>query len=81
MEKRDEMLGLAEVAALLGWEKEHVSTYIRRGKFPEPAQRVKATPLWTRQQIEEYMQNRKKPSYDDQQWLITDIGNRKGPGD
>ncbi len=49
-----DLVGVAEVADILGWDRRRVSVYIRRGKFPEPVARVAAGPLWTRQQIEEY---------------------------
>lgn len=50
----EDLIGLAEAAEILGWDRRRVSVYIRRGKFPEPVARVAAGPLWTRQQIEEY---------------------------
>lgn len=49
-----DLVGLAEAAEVLGWDRRRVSVYIRRGKFPEPVARVAAGPLWTRQQIEEF---------------------------
>lgn len=47
-------IGLAEAAEILGWDKRKVSTYIKRGKFPEPVVRLKSGPIWERRQIEEY---------------------------
>jgi hypothetical protein len=64
MAKQPKMLGLDEVAKMLRtkdgrpWKKEQVLTYMKRGVFPEPAQRVAATPLWTWEQIEKYKQER-----------------------
>ncbi len=49
-----ELLGLAEVSELLGWDKRKTTTYLKRGVLPEPIHIVKATPLWTREQIETY---------------------------
>ena len=52
------LVGLAEAAELLGWSKQQVSVYIKRGKFPEPIQVLASSPIWTRQQIEDYMGSR-----------------------
>lgn len=49
-----DLIGLAEAAHILGWDRRKVATYISRDAFPEPITRVAAGPLWTRQQIEEY---------------------------
>ena len=49
-----ELLGLAEVSELLGWGKRKTTTYLKRGVLPEPIHIVKATPLWTREQIKTY---------------------------
>jgi len=49
-----DLVGVAEVADILDWDRRRVSVYISRGKFPEPIARVAAGPLWTRRQIEEY---------------------------
>jgi hypothetical protein len=52
--KPGDLLGQVEVGKMLGWTSQKVSVYLARGVFPEPVQRVKATPLWTRQQITAY---------------------------
>lgn len=49
-----DLLGHFEVSKLLGWDKRKTSTYIRRGVFPKPVHIVKATPLWTLDQILAY---------------------------
>lgn len=40
------VIGLSEVATLLGWSKQQVSVYISRDSFPEPAIRLASGPLW-----------------------------------
>jgi hypothetical protein len=56
------LLGLAEVAEAIGWDKRKLVTYVKRGVFPEPALRLASGPLWTRWQVDEYRQGRwKKP--------------------
>ena len=52
--RKEPFLGVAETAELLGWDKRKVSTYLQRGVFPEPLQRLASGPIWTRKQIEEY---------------------------
>lgn len=51
---RDELLGVAELAQLLGWDKAKVSTYVRRGKLPEPDYQLASGPVWRRQTIEQW---------------------------
>lgn len=46
--------GLAEAAEILNWSKSQINTYMARGKFPEPIQRLASGPIWTRKQIEDY---------------------------
>lgn len=52
-------VGLAEAAEILGWSKQQVSEYIKRGKFPEPIHRLASGPIWTKKQIEDYRDARK----------------------
>jgi hypothetical protein len=52
--KKVELVGVKEAAELLNWDKGKVSTYLARGVFPEPIQRLAAGPIWTREQIEAY---------------------------
>jgi len=51
-------VGVSEAAEILGWQKQRIVTYLSRGVFPEPTQRLASGPLWTRQQIEEYRDSR-----------------------
>lgn len=55
-----ELVGVAESAEILGWDRRKVSTYIKRGVFPEPVQRLRSGPLWTRKQIDEYRDRNNK---------------------
>lgn len=48
------LVGLAEAAIMLDWSKSQTNTYMARGKFPEPIQRLASGPIWTRKQIENY---------------------------
>ena len=53
------LAGVAEAAEILGWDKRKVATYIKRGVFPEPIQKLSATPIWTVEQIEKYRDGQK----------------------
>lgn len=46
------LMGVTEVAEALGVSTSLVSTWLARGKMPEPIARLKATPVWTEAQIE-----------------------------
>lgn len=52
------LVGYAEAAEMLGWDKRRVGIYIQRGSFPEPMQRLASGPVWTLEQIEEYKRSR-----------------------
>ena len=49
-----EIVGYAEAAEILGWDKRRIGVYMKRGKFPEPIQQLASGPIWTRKQIEDY---------------------------
>jgi hypothetical protein len=57
----EDLLGVAEVAELLGVESQRISRWRQRGvvlpdgrrvRFPEPVQVLRATPIWRRADIE-----------------------------
>ncbi len=48
----EELVGLAEVAELLGVTKRTATSYCARPDFPEPLQRLAATPVWRRVAVE-----------------------------
>jgi predicted DNA-binding transcriptional regulator AlpA len=52
------LVGVQEAAEILGWDKRKIATYMSRGKFPEPIQRLASGSIWTRQQIEDYRDSR-----------------------
>ncbi len=52
------LVGYAEAAAILGWDKRRIGIYMQRGAFPVPIQRLASGPIWTRKQIEEYKEGR-----------------------
>jgi len=55
-----EIVGHYEAAEILGWQKQQVSVYISRGKFPEPLQKLKSTPIWFKKDIQKFKESRMK---------------------
>ncbi|MEB8637783.1 hypothetical protein P4H32_29310 [Bacillus cereus] len=58
MQKIPKLVGVNEAAEILGWKKQKIVTYISRGVFPEPIQRLASGPIWTKKQIEDYRDSR-----------------------
>lgn len=52
------LAGLDEASEILGWSKQHIHSYINRGVFPKPIQRLACGPVWLREQIEQYKRDR-----------------------
>ncbi len=60
-----EIVGVAEAAKILGWDKRKLSTYLQRGVFPAPLQRLASGPIWTRAMIEEFAKTKTAPTRDE----------------
>jgi hypothetical protein len=54
VEVRPRLAGVAEAAAIIGWDKRRVITYIDRGRFPEPIQSLAAGRVWLWDDVERY---------------------------
>lgn len=52
VEERPRLVGVAEAAAILGWDKRRVITYVDRGRFPEPLARLAGGRVWRREDVE-----------------------------
>ncbi len=48
------LVGVAEAAAILGWDKRRVATYIRRGSFPDPVASLASGRVWRRDDVEAF---------------------------
>ncbi len=48
------LVGVSEAAAILGWDRRRVITYIDRGAFPEPLERLASGRVWRRDEVEAY---------------------------
>ena len=49
-----DLVGVAEAAAILGWDKRRVATYISRGSFPQPLASLASGRVWDRADIEAF---------------------------
>ena len=49
-----DLVGVAEVAELLGWDRRRVSVYHARGLLPAPLAVLRSGPVWHRQDIEAF---------------------------
>ncbi len=52
-----DVLGLAEIADLLGVSKRTASRYTLRDDFPRPAAELAMGPIWHRTDVDEWMQS------------------------
>ena len=59
VEVEPELLGVAEAADLLGWDKRRIFTYLGRGSFPEPVAALASGRVWRRADIEAYAHARR----------------------
>jgi hypothetical protein len=48
------VVGVAEAAEIMGWDKRRVITYIDRGSFPEPIVALASGRIWLREDVEGY---------------------------
>jgi hypothetical protein len=48
------LAGVAEAAAIMGWDKRRIITYINRGRFPAPIQTLASGRVWLRRDLERF---------------------------
>jgi hypothetical protein len=51
VEVTPDVAGVAEAAAILGWDRRRVITYVDRGSFPEPIAHLASGRVWRRDDI------------------------------
>ena len=51
-----QIVGVAEAAEIMQWDKRRVVTYLDRGSFPEPLTALASGRIWLRQHVEAYAQ-------------------------
>ena len=49
-----DVVGVAEAAEIMGWDKRRVVTYIDRGSFPEPITTLASGRIWLREDVQSY---------------------------
>lgn len=54
VEVAPDLVGVAEAATILGWDKRRVVTYVDRGSFPEPVARLAGGRVWARADVEAF---------------------------
>ena len=54
VELEPSLVGVAEAAALLGWDKRRVATYVERGSFPEPVATLASGRVWRRDDVQAF---------------------------
>ena len=62
VEVAPELVGVAETAAILGWDKRRIFTYLGRGSFPQPFAALASGRVWLRSDIEAYARRRRVES-------------------
>ena len=45
------LVGVAEAAGLMGWDKRRVAPYVKRGAFPEPLAELAGGRVWAREDV------------------------------
>jgi len=58
IELTPELVGVSEAAALLGWDRRRVSTYVGRGAFPTPVATLASGRVWRREDVEAFGRDR-----------------------
>lgn len=48
------LVGVSEAAAILGWDRRRVVTYVDRGSFPEPVAALASGRVWRRDDVEAF---------------------------
>jgi hypothetical protein len=49
-----QIVGVAEAAEVMGWDKRRVITYLDRGQFPEPLTSLASGRIWLREDVERF---------------------------
>jgi hypothetical protein len=58
VEVEPKLVGVAEAARALGWDKLRIFTYLGRGSFPEPVAELASGRVWRRDDIEAFAATR-----------------------
>jgi hypothetical protein len=55
-----DLVGVSEAAAILGWDRRRVATYVSRGAFPEALARLASGRVWRREDVEAFANERRR---------------------
>jgi hypothetical protein len=58
IEETPDLVGVSEAAAILGWDRRRVATYLDRGAFPAPLASLAAGRIWHRDEVEAFARDR-----------------------
>ncbi len=60
VEVTPQLVGVTEAAAILGWDRRRVATYVSRGAFPEPVAALASGRVWRREDVEAFGRDRRR---------------------
>ncbi|MGZ4152603.1 MAG: hypothetical protein ACXVP3_09165 [Actinomycetota bacterium] len=52
-----QVVGVAEAAELMSWDKRRIITYLDRGQFPEPLTSLASGRIWLREDVERFAES------------------------
>lgn len=58
VQETPELVGVSEAAAILGWDRRRVATYVDRGAFPAPLAALASGRVWRRDDVEAFALDR-----------------------
>jgi len=59
IEVEPRLVGVAEAAAVLGWDRRRIFTYLGRGSFPAPVAELASGRVWRREDVEAFARTRR----------------------
>jgi hypothetical protein len=60
VQETPDLVGVSEAAAILGWDRRRVATYVERGAFPRPLATLASGRVWRRDDVEAFARDRRR---------------------
>lgn len=60
VQETPDLVGVSEAAAILGWDRRRVATYVERGAFPPPLATLASGRVWRREDVEAFARDRRR---------------------
>ncbi len=60
VQETPELVGVSEAAAILGWDRRRVATYVSRGAFPAEVAALASGRIWRRADVEAFARDRRR---------------------